>query len=356
MIHERMGRRGFLGLLASAAATAMPLHGAASPATMPGGTSFPRAINLLPETAWGERVALFGMDHVSARVITTVAASPRVVSYEEWLSTVEQPDIQQVSDGVAALDGSSGGIRLDMQDTHRPTPGWCSTTDMGAALATFGLASPSLSLFAVSGGDARDIEAALGAASVVAKDGGYAAVFTLADRADLGWPSCHDKGVNLGVAISSRIARIKVLADGEDTDASLTAAMLAVLGPSRGFGVIGVDMSDVTSAVFQGGYGYALTMSARPEEAPSIRTILEAKAEDFGIDLHAVRRALVTVAMPLGLSLSELDQVVAGIRSCLRDSFDRNGPGMVMAAQYDDQEPLIRATLIAFQDEVFPTA
>lgn len=168
--------------------------------------------HFLKATEWLQRIPLSGFGEAASCAACAVAASPLAVPWEEISKTP----------GFVPDDRDEEWVR------------------------------PALAVFAVDSTGWYALPEAVDRARAAAAAGARAAVFTASDRG-LSWlaggaPACPD---------------LRSCQAGGD-EAALAAAMLALIGPARGVGCIGIDMADLDDVVFPGGDGLALSATVAP--------------------------------------------------------------------------------------------
>jgi hypothetical protein len=127
--------------------------------------------------------------------------------------------------------------------------------------------------------------------------------------------------------------------------------MLALIGPARGVGCIGIDMADLDDTVFQGGNGFALGATMALDLAEDAGGLIAEQAQALGIGLGRTSRALISAVMTEDCTLRHLDDAVASVRVVIGDSAYRENISVACSAQFlPDGHSRLTTTLLAFID------
>jgi hypothetical protein len=258
--------------------------------------------HFLEATEWLQRIPLSGFGESASRAARAVAASPLAVPWEE-ISTAP-------------------GFIPDHRDEE-----WV---------------RPALAVFAVDSTGRCALPEVVDRARAAAAAGARAAVFAASDRGDLTWP---------GPAVP-RLARICVPCEAGGDETALAAAMLALIGPSRGVGCIGIDMADLDDIVFQGGDGFALGATVAPGMAADAGGLIAEQAQALGIGLGRTSRALISAVMTEDCTLRHLDAAIGSVRDVIGDVAGREDISVACSAQFlTHAHSRLAATLLAFVDQ-----
>jgi len=288
------GRRTVLGWLA-AGCGAVRLGAGTLPRPVPGGCYF------LNATTWLQRIPLSGFGEAASRAASAVAASPLVIPWEET-----RADANFLPD-----DWDEAAVR------------------------------PALAVFSIDGAGRRVLPEVVDRARAVAATGARAAVFATSAQGGLTWPG----------PTAPRFARICVPCEVGDDEAALAAAILALIGPARGVGCIGIDMADVDDTVFRGGDGFALGATVTPGLAADTGRLIAERARPLGIEPARTSHALISAVMTTDCTLRHLDDAVASVKAVIGDSADREDISVACSAQFlPDGHSRLTTTLLAFID------
>lgn len=288
-----VARRTVLGWLAAGGGAA-GLGAGTLPRPFPGGRTF------LDATRWLQRVPLSGFGDAASRAARAVAASPLAVPWEDIRTAAGFPP----DDRVEALE------------------------------------RPALAMFAVDSTGRSALPEAVDRARAAAAAGARAAVFAASDRG-LTWPG----------PATPRLARICVPCEAERDEAALAAAMLALIGPARGVGCIGIDMADLDDTVFRGGDGVALAAAVTPSLAAETGRLIVERARPLGIEPAGMTRALIRAVMTSECTLRHLDDAVASVRAVIGDGAGRGDIPVACSAQFlTHAHSRLTTTLLAFTE------
>ncbi|UEM18481.1 hypothetical protein JL100_015275 [Skermanella mucosa] len=288
-----LGRRTVLGWLAAGGGAAS-LGAGTLPRPFPGDRHFLKA------TEWLQRIPLSGFGEAASRAARAVAASPLAVPWEEISKTP----------GFVPDDRDEEWVR------------------------------PALAVFAVDSTGWYALPEAVDRARAAAAAGARAAVFTASDRG-LSWPG----------PAAPRLARICVPCQAGGDEAALAAAMLALIGPARGVGCIGIDMADLDDVVFPGGDGLALGATVAPGLAGDAGGLIAEQAQALGIGLGRTSRALISAVMTEDCTLRHLDAAIGSVRDVIGDVAGREDISVACSAQFlTHAHSRLAATLLAFVD------
>jgi len=191
-------------------------------------------------------------------------------------------------------------------------------------------------VFAVDGGGRRALPEVLD--SVRAAGGARTAVFAASDRGGVIWPG----------PAAPRLARICVPCQAGNDEESLAAAMLALVGPARGVGCIGIDMMDIDDTMFRGGDGFAIDAAVPPGLAKDTGRLIAERLRSLGLEPRRVQRALISAVMTKDCTLHQLDDAIGSARTVIGD---REDMPVAFSAQFlPDGYLRLATTLLAFID------
>lgn len=290
-----LGRRTVLGWQAAGGGAAR-LGAGTLPRPFTGGRYFLKA------TEWLQRIPLSGFGEAASRAARAVAASPLAVPCEEISTTP--------------------GFLPDDRDEE-----WV---------------RPALAVFAVDNAGWYTLPEVVDRARAAAAAGARAAVFAASDRGGLTWPG----------PAAPRLARICVPCEAGGDEAALAAAMLALIGPARGVGCVGIDMADLDDIVFPGGDGFALGATVAPGSAEDAGGLIAEQAQALGIGLGRTSRALISAIMTEDCTLRHLDAAIGSVRDVIGDVAGREDISVACSAQFlTHAHSRLAATLLAFVDQ-----